>query len=194
MMADDQVVALRVLGLHLERLSHIALADQDIGLARDGPAQGAILTGRIGLRTVSFRYGPCDPLARFGYKNFHEQIGAVLQDDSLVAAALADNVPVFDDAPDRTLKVAATTAAAIREDIAQMPMACEPLVGDMGPTLSSGQKHRVLLTPSLYRRPKLLVMEEGVSHLDVAHERAVHALVSSSSSNACDDRPPVQKW
>lgn len=225
----DQVVAFRMLGLHLERLSDIALADQDISFARDAPAQGAVLTGRIELRNVSFRYGPSDPLvldgvnlvvepgdhiaitgpsgggkstlvkillgllepddgevlvdgiplARFGYKNFHEQIGAVLQDDSLFAGSLADNIALFDDAPDMALIVAATAAAAIHEDITRMPMAYETLVGDMGSTLSGGQKQRVLLARSLYRRPKLLVMDEGTSQLDVAHERAVNAAVSS---------------
>lgn len=225
----DQVVAFRMLGLHLERLSDIALADQDISFARDAPAQDAILTGRIELQNISFRYSPSEPpvlnnvnlvveagdhiaitgpsgggkstlvkillgllepdegevlvdgipLARFGYKNFHDQVGAVLQNDNLFAGSLADNIALFDEAPDMTLIVAATKAATIHDDIARMPMAYETLVGDMGSTLSGGQKQRVLLARSLYRRPKLLIMDEGTSQLDVAHERAVNAAVSS---------------
>lgn len=48
----------------------------------------------------------------------------------------------------------------------------------MGSTLSGGQKQRVLLARGLYRRPKLLVMDEGTAHLDAQHEKAVNAAIS----------------
>lgn len=43
--------------------------------------------------------------------------------------------------------------------------------------LSGGQKQRILLARSLYRSPKLLVLDEATSHLDVWHERAVSAAI-----------------
>ncbi len=49
----------------------------------------------------------------------------------------------------------------------------------MGTSLSGGQKQRVLLARALYRRPRLLVMDEGTSHLDVATERQVTAAIKS---------------
>lgn len=60
-----------------------------------------------------------------------------------------------------------------------MPMQYETLVGDMGSTLSGGQKQQLLLARALYRRPKVLVMDEGTAHLDVAHERAVNTAISA---------------
>ena len=59
-----------------------------------------------------------------------------------------------------------------------MPMGYETLVGDMGSTLSGGQKQRLLLARALYRRPPILILDEGTSHLDVATERAVNAVLS----------------
>ncbi|WP_298222949.1 ATP-binding cassette domain-containing protein, partial [Acidocella sp.] len=53
----------------------------------------------------------------------------------------------------------------------------QSLVGDMGSSLSGGQKQRVLLARALYRRPKFLVLDEATSHLDVAKEREVNAIV-----------------
>lgn len=224
----DQGIAFKMLGLHLERLSDIALSDEDKSFGASADIETP-LKGRIELRDVFYRYAPSDPLvlegvnltvepgehvaitgpsgggkstlvklllglvepdngdvvvdglplARFGYKSFHGQVAAVLQEDSLFAGTLADNIALFDEAVDMERVVASAVAASIHDDIAKMPMQYETLVGDMGSTLSGGQKQRVLLARALYRQPKILVMDEGTAHLDAAHEQAVNAAIGA---------------
>ena len=60
-------------------------------------------------------------------------------------------------------------------------MGYRTLVGDMGSSLSGGQKQRVILARALYRRPRLLVLDEATSHLDLECERRVNAAVKMSS-------------
>jgi ATP-binding cassette subfamily B protein RaxB len=73
---------------------------------------------------------------------------------------------------------AAAQAAQVHEDILGFPMQYLSLVGDMGSTLSGGQRQRVLLARALYRRPKLLMLDEGTANLDEANEEALADLIA----------------
>jgi ATP-binding cassette subfamily B protein RaxB len=54
-------------------------------------------------------------------------------------------------------------------------MSYNSLIGDMGSSLSSGQKQRVLLARALYRQPKILFLDEGTAHLDTEKEKEINA-------------------
>jgi ATP-binding cassette subfamily B protein RaxB len=222
----DRATEFRMLGLHLDRLSDIALTEEDRGFA-EPVAQAKEFRGEIELRGVAFAYGIHDPdvlkgvdlhiapgehvaitgpsgggkttltkillglldpgsgellidgipLARYGRRAYRENVAAVLQDDVLFAGTIADNVAGFEPIdPERLAQ--AMAAAAIDEDVEAMPMRQLTLVGDMGSTLSGGQKQRILLARALYRRPRLLVMDEGTAHLDAEHEKKVNQAIA----------------
>lgn len=107
------------------------------------------------------------------------RIGAVLQDDHLLTGTLADNISFFDPTPnDHVIEIAAKLAQ-IHDTIAEMPMAYQSLIGDMGAALSSGQRQRVMLARALYRNPDALFLDEGTANLDEANERAIGAMIAT---------------
>lgn len=104
--------------------------------------------------------------------------GTVLQDDVLFAGSIADNISFFDASADPQWIAQCAAMAAVHEDIVSMPMGYNSLVGDMGTVLSGGQKQRVLLARALYKRPRILFLDEATSHLDVECENAVNEALS----------------
>lgn len=119
------------------------------------------------------------PLALWNARALRTQLGVVTQDDSLLQGSIAENIAFFDERIDVARVEACARTACIHDDIAAMPMGYQSLVGDMGSALSAGQKQRVLLARALYREPKILILDEGTAHLDVATERAVNAALSA---------------
>ncbi|MEC5160713.1 MULTISPECIES: peptidase domain-containing ABC transporter [unclassified Janthinobacterium] len=119
------------------------------------------------------------PLAAVGLQAWRARLGAVMQDDQLLAGTIADNIAFFSSPPDLERVGACARMAAVEADVLAMPMAWQTLIGDMGAALSGGQKQRLLLARALYKRPDILFLDEATSHLDVGCERLVNESVSA---------------
>ena len=59
-----------------------------------------------------------------------------------------------------------------------MPMSYNSLIGEMGSSLSGGQKQRLLLARALYKKPKILFLDEATSHLDSQLEKDVNISIN----------------
>ncbi|HEY9029749.1 MAG TPA: peptidase domain-containing ABC transporter [Kangiella sp.] len=116
-------------------------------------------------------------IKKVGLKKYRSMIGTVMQNDQLLSGSIAENISFFDQNYDHERVVACAKMAAIHNDINSMPMSYQTLIGDMGSTLSGGQKQRLFLARALYKKPKILFLDEATSHLDVALERAVNQTI-----------------
>lgn len=118
-------------------------------------------------------------IRQLGLGQYRTQIAAVMQDDQLLSGSIADNISFFDPELDMQQVEWAAQIAAIDKDILQMTMGYNTLVGDMGAALSGGQIQRLLLARALYRKPKILFMDEATSNLDTKLEFSVNEAVKN---------------
>lgn len=116
-------------------------------------------------------------IEQLGVRQYRKLIGAVMQDDQLLAGSIADNIAFFDLRLDQPRVERCAQIAAIHDEIMAMPMGYATLIGDMGTAISGGQKQRIVLARALYKQPKLLFLDEATSHLDVNKESVVNGTV-----------------
>lgn len=128
------------------------------------PTSGTVLISGLNLKQI-------------GIDAVRQMVGTVLQDDVLFAGSIADNISFFDPHMDLEWVKECSRIAAIGDEIAAMPMGYNSLVGDMGTVLSGGQKQRILLARALYKRPRILFLDEATSHLDLSREHEVNTAI-----------------
>lgn len=128
------------------------------------PTSGEILVGDIKLHN-------------FGLSNYRQMVGTVMQEDTLFAGSIADNISFFSSIVNSQKISQCANLAAIDKEIMSMPMAYNTLIGDIGTDLSGGQKQRILLARALYKNPQLLILDEATSHLDIWNEQEVNSAI-----------------
>jgi ATP-binding cassette subfamily B protein RaxB len=112
-------------------------------------------------------------------KKLCDQSAIVMQNDCLFQGTIAENISAFSSTPDLAQVRAAAVIAEVWTDIQKLPMQTETMLGDSGIALSGGQIQRLTLARALYRKPRILFLDEATSHLDVATEKKVLRNIAS---------------
>jgi ATP-binding cassette subfamily B protein len=73
--------------------------------------------------------------------------------------------------------VAAARAVGLHDFISSLPDGYETPVGEHGATLSDGQRQRISMARALLKDPKVLILDEALSALDVVSEAEIRAAV-----------------
>ncbi|WCE30494.1 peptidase domain-containing ABC transporter [Vibrio sp. SCSIO 43137] len=113
-------------------------------------------------------------VSQLSLSEYRGSFGAVMQDDKLLSGTLSESLTMFDSNYDEKHLIESCKNACIWEDIQHLPMKLHSLIGDMGSYFSGGQLQRLYLARALYKKPKILCLDESTSHLDQRNEMAIN--------------------
>jgi ATP-binding cassette subfamily B protein len=104
------------------------------------------------------------------------QIGIVEQEPFLFSRSIRENIAygAREGVTDAEIEDAAR-AAAIHDAILAFPDGYATLVGEKGITLSGGQKQRVAIARALLRDPRLLILDDATSSVDMETEATIRS-------------------
>ena len=211
---------IRLLDVHLSRISDIVLSKQEENTEGIGINKGVAELGELELKNINFRYADSEPwilrnvnihinskeciaivgrsgagkstllkimigllspesgevklngvnINIVGLNNYRRIISVVMQEDSLFSGSIRDNITMFDPNPNEELLMECAENAHIINDINNMQMGFYSLIGDMGSSLSGGQRQKILIARALYKKPDIIFFDESTCHLDAESE------------------------
>lgn len=117
------------------------------------------------------------PLTDYPLNQIRDSIGYVPQNPLLFTGTITDNIAWGKQDATKEEIIKAATDAQIHETIMGLSEQYDTRVGQKGVNLSGGQKQRISIARALIRKPKILMLDDSTSALDLATEsRLLHAI------------------
>jgi subfamily B ATP-binding cassette protein MsbA len=135
------------------------------------PTEGAVSIDGHDLRSLSIR-------------DFRKQIGVVPQDPVLMKGTLGANIAYglegIEPGELQAKIEEAAKIAGIHEFVQSLPEKYDSPVGERGVTLSGGQRQRIAIARAIIRNPRILILDEATSSLDLNVERQVQEAMNAA--------------
>ncbi len=169
--------------LALKNVSFIAKAGESVALV------GLNGAGKSTIIKLLFRFYDPDEGAiyidgndvrQFSHNSLRRQMAIVLQENILFSGSISDNIAFGESNPSYDRIVKAAQLANADDFIIKLPNGYNTYVGERGIKLSGGQRQLIGIARAIYRNPRIIVLDEAFSSVDVNSE----ALIQDGLKNA----------
>jgi ATP-binding cassette subfamily B multidrug efflux pump len=133
--------------------------------------EGQVLIGGIDVKNIKL-------------KALRENIGVVLQDSILFSGTIEDNLKFGDHHASLESMEGAAHDAQADEFIIERENTYQSAVEQRGKNFSGGQKQRIAIARTLIRDPKILIMDDSSSALDMATEARLQSAIKKRMANS----------
>lgn len=134
------------------------------------PSYGEIMIGNMNLNNISL-------------KQWRDKVGVVMQDGKIFNDTIMNNIVLDDEKIDYERLRHAVETANIANEIEQLSLGYQTMMGERGRGLSGGQKQRVLIARALYKNPDYLFFDEATNSLDTINEQKIISSLESVFKN-----------
>jgi ATP-binding cassette subfamily B protein len=124
------------------------------------PTEGRITLDGYDLRDVTI-------------ESLRNRIGIVLQETTLFSGTIRENIAFGRSEATQAEIEAAARAAQAHNFIMAFPEGYDTHVGERGATLSGGQKQRLAIARALLLNPRILILDDSTSSVDLTTEAAI---------------------
>jgi ABC-type multidrug transport system fused ATPase/permease subunit len=117
------------------------------------PSEGNIYLNNIEIQNVNLQ-------------SFYNLIGYVPQDVFIYDDTIANNITYWDESIDFKELLRAIEISKLKNFIANSPTGVNDILSERGENISGGQKQRIAIARAIYRRSKLIILDEATGSLD----------------------------
>lgn len=166
----------------LKDMSFDAPPGHIIGLL-GGTGSGKTTTALLMLGAYSVKEGRITidgvNIEEYRLEQFRERMAVVFQETFLFSSTIRDNIAYgLNDATTDQI-VAAAKLALAHEFIMELPLGYDTVVGERGLGLSGGQKQRIAIARALIRKPRILILDDATSAVDMETEYEIQRSLRS---------------
>lgn len=123
-------------------------------------------------------------IKQFSHNSLRRQMAIVLQENILFSGSISSNIAFGDSNPSYDRITKAAKLANAEDFISKLPNGYNTHVGERGVKLSGGQRQLIGIARAIYRNPRIIVLDEAFSSVDVNSE----TLIQEGLHNAIKDK------
>ncbi|WNQ13894.1 ABC transporter ATP-binding protein [Paenibacillus aurantius] len=112
-------------------------------------------------------------LEDYRLEQLRERMAVVFQETFLFSATIWDNIAYGLNEATMEQIIAAAKLAQAHDFITELPAGYDTVVGERGLGLSGGQKQRIAIARALIRKPRILILDDATSAVDMETEHEI---------------------